>query len=532
MRGIVPRAGVGWSPPNLAGIWSRPSVPLIAAALLLLATVVRIAPVFGAPGPLGDGGLFYTYSQNLAANGLVPPEISSYQGGIPFPYPPLALEVLAAAGRLGIDPLVFLHWGPPLLAILAVPLVGLLARELLNDEMAALVAMLAYAVFPLDYQYLIVGGGIARAASLDLALTCGIAAVHMFHSGDRRQIVVTGILGGLAQLCHPDGSLASSGAVLAAYLAVGPSRQRTFALGVSGVVGLVVASPWWGPVSASGHLGELLAASGSGWSPLLLALTLDVGLDPWAIPLLQGGLALALADALVRRRRETGAVLVWVAFILVVDVRNAYMDYPVALALAVGAGWAVAIGPLARRLARRGQRLALTGGITAYSLALFALPLLQPTILGPRASVGPSDRSAMAVLARRTQPDEPVAVVTGVPWAFDDLGEWFPALTGRTNMALPQGTEWQAGSTFDRLARLHDAVQECATVICLETVLPAVKVAYVAGPASASARSLMPLGTEDPTASLRTGLRASPDWIVIYDGPAALIAVRRTTSSS
>jgi hypothetical protein len=59
---------------------------------LAMGVLVRMLPVLGAAGPLGDGGLIHAMVEDLRASGLaVPPTTTYNELDIPFVYTPAAL---------------------------------------------------------------------------------------------------------------------------------------------------------------------------------------------------------------------------------------------------------------------------------------------------------------------------------------------------------------------------------------------------------------------------------------------------------
>ena len=76
--------------------WDRMSREEKAGLILLLCAIilgalVRLLYIAGSDFPINDGGLFFTMTRDLQANGFLIPKVTSYNGGgLPFAYPPLA----------------------------------------------------------------------------------------------------------------------------------------------------------------------------------------------------------------------------------------------------------------------------------------------------------------------------------------------------------------------------------------------------------------------------------------------------------
>ncbi|MBX6754617.1 MAG: hypothetical protein IRY86_10330, partial [Thermorudis peleae] len=141
------------------------------------------------------------------------------------------------------------------------------------------------------------------------------------------------------------------------------------------------------------------------------------------------------------------------------------------------------------------------------------------------------DRAAMAWVAEQTPPDARVLVVTGETWfAQDRVAEWFPALTGRTNVAVVQGYEW-LGQFSDRM-KAATVLQGCGTVgvSCLE---------YWAAQTGQSFDYIylvsQPMWVDgvrhERFGALAEELVRDPDYALVYSGPGALIFHRQAVPS-
>ena len=125
-------------------------------AVLLIGFVLRAVPVVSHAWPVGDGGLFYQMVGELRANGLALPATTTYDhAGIPFAYPPLALELAAILESLtGLARADVFKWLPLTFATLCVPAVYLVVSELQPDRVRALFATLVYATLPFAWEWL------------------------------------------------------------------------------------------------------------------------------------------------------------------------------------------------------------------------------------------------------------------------------------------------------------------------------------------------------------------------------------------
>ena len=75
----------------------------------------------------------------------------------------------------------------------------------------------------------------------------------------------------------------------------------------------------------------------------------------------------------------------------------------------------------------------------------------------------------MQWVATHTPTTSRFLVITSQTWSWDDVAEWFPALTDRESVTTVQGTEWIPGA-FGRRFRENKSAQRCAnqSVDCLQ----------------------------------------------------------------
>jgi hypothetical protein len=553
-----PVIGDGIAPTMTAARTMAPRLPLDRAVWAVIAAgmLLRLMPVLQVGFPYGDGGLYYAYIRDLTASHFIPPLTASYNGGISFPYPFLAFELVGLVSSVTrLDALTLMRFLPPVMSGLSVLAFAWLARELLGGKGPVLLATFLYATLPEVYRNNILGGGITKALMALLVLLALTAGVRAFQSGARRDYVYCGVLIGLAQLAHPDGGPASAIGLLFILLYVGPSARRIVAFVGSGLVALAVAAPWWLRVVVALGPTPLVAAAGNDHDPLVGVFG-QVGelIFSSGLPLFAVALWIATTEAIVRRRHALLVLTAWSLGVAVLDQRNAYMDFPVAAALLSAAGVESLGGrawPTVMRvhpdLAARARRWLMPVAAVVAGVAV-ALPLLVPGFTGPRDPLRAPDMVAMREVNAVVPTGTRFLVVTGATWYADDVGEWFPALTRAVSVATPQGTEWQGPGIFERTVAEHDSVQRCASrsMSCISAWSAATGVAFdaifVAGPRAESSRQpeptipellgIVPTIRSDCCAPLRGSLREDPGWRVVYAGPGAVIAVRAGTASS
>lgn len=403
----------------------------LAAVGIVVAVWLRLAPVF-ADFAFGDGGLFWVMANDLRANGLAPPELTTYNtGDIPWVYPPLGIYLVALLGG-GLDLFRFL---PSFWAIATLPAFWLLARALIGER-GALIALVAYGLTAPAYLGLIAGGGVTRGPGLLLALLTMWATV-------RGNVAGAGVFAGLTLLTHPIAAFYAVIASATLWATRGPKPRMLLAVPIA----LAIGAAWFGPMIARHGLDPLLAGVGSrDIDPLDNAVLLVAEtINPPNLAFTIG--AVGLVVAVLRRRWDLVAWLAVTAF------GAAVVDRWVVIPLAVLAGLAVdAALEQPRRLA---------------SVALFtvvAVTAVTGLLLADRPEpLTGEQREIMEWAAAETPAGSTFAVIGySVERGFV---EWFPALSGRENVTTWQGSEWVPGGEERRQLSIESA--GCLTPACL-----------------------------------------------------------------
>ena len=475
-----------------------------------LAIAVRAGHVLNAPFPLNDGGLFFVMAENLRDAGYRLPETTSYNGdALPFAYPPLGLYLAALLDDLTPLAMVDVFRVLPLAAsCLVVAACYPLARVLLRDRWAALLATLAFSLAPRSFIWLTMGGGVTRAP----ALACALVALALFYGATMERergmrhwgppLGMAAVLSGITAATHLETAafLAASLGVFAVVAATIRDGERTGRLGnrtwwrqplhafrcvaVVGLGSAVLSAPWWGTVIAR-H-----------------------GLDPFRAAMAQGGTLLASGDV---------PEDVWVRLANPSFTNEPHFPLIAALGM-MGALHALVRGRillplwLAVTVASRAASIRL-GSVGVVVLAISVAGAVtntrgESTFLH---SLTPAESQAMTWVAASLPADATFLVVPRHSWYADRHGEWFPALTGRVSAATPQGYEW-VPDEFERRVSLHQQARGCATdtVQCVEHLRAVADFDYV----------FVPAGCCEP---LRRSLTSDPHYEVAYDANGVLV---------
>ena len=521
--------------PSRASPSPRAQGALALAGIVAIGLVLRAVPIVANPWPVGDGGLFYTMVGELVRSGLALPSFTSYgHEGIPFAYPPLALE-LAAALELatGVARAELFRWIPLTFSVLCIPAVYLLAREVAADRRRALFATLVYATFPYAWGWLTMGSGLTRSVGMFFALLAAWQGMRLLRDGRARSVIATGVLAGLSVLSHPEAAVFVLIA-LGARLLFERTWRNLRNLVLAAVIAAVVAVPWMLIVIARHGPAPFLAAGGGvGRDPVASLVVYAFGffiVSPLPVaPVLD---LLGQIRTLLARRPY---LVVWRLAVCFLDLRFALVAAIVPMALLAADGLFDVLVPALESLVRRARpgggaappaRRSIAALVAVASLGLLASGLVAPSIfLAPHVALDAQDRAALAWV-RATQPaDRRFLVLATGTWGSDDLSEWFPALADRGTLDTSQGLEWVKPAIRDAEIAAETRLRLCepAGLACVVDWLrgrgaadPAV---YVPANGSAFTRS------GDATAAIRAELLGSPLFRVIYAGPGAVILV-------
>lgn len=496
----------------------------VAFALMVafgLAAVVRLVAVVPGPVTPGDGGLIVVFVDDLRRAGLVMPPVTTYNfADLPFVYPPLGLYATAVLANLfGLSSLDGVRIVAALLSLATVGAFGLLAFRLL-PTVAAVGAVLVYALMPHAYDAIVAGGGVTRGSGLLLTLLAMWLAAVPEGTTARRAIVV-GILLGLAALCHPQTAL--YGAAASTVLVYRPGDWATTGRRVltMGAVAFLVVLPWL-VLMTNTHGLETVLAPGNRLDPalalvLLMSLTFS-GAGFTDLFLVLGTLGLAVE--LLRRQWRLPLLL---ACLLIVGEADFVGAVP--WSLLGGAGIAFVADGFGSAVGARGRSLRL-------AVALFALFAALVSSMGSVVDetsrlqrVSEDHVAAMEWVRDEADPDARFVVAAMVGWGADEISEWFPAVALRQSVATVQGSEWLGAEGYLDQAHRHRAVRLCSS----STDRCMAEWAASEGLADAwlfipKGRVNGPLSPDDCCPAIRELVQDSIYYEVVFDGPGATIA--------
>ncbi|HEY6959992.1 MAG TPA: hypothetical protein VI814_14310 [Candidatus Limnocylindria bacterium] len=499
------------------------SSQLVTAATLVVALVLRgRRALLLVDFPLNDGGMFYTAIQDIRAAGFALPAVLTYNGGIPFAYPPLAFYLVAGlSDATGVSTIDLLRVLPPILSTLSVAAFIPIARRLSASGSAAAIAVFVYAVQPSAYTWMVMGGGLTRALGLVFALVALAALLSFYERPRRLTFAIAAVGGALALLSHIEMAwfLAFSAALFV--VARRPSRRVIVGAGASGACAIALAAPWWLTVLLRHGVGPFVAAATTGSldNPVLDLLAFQRTDEPY-FPLIA---AAAIAGVVFHVARGRYLIPAWLVAIALLDHRsfNALSGLPIGIL--AGSVVTELIAPLFTR-----RHLAVAAAVAGIVYVTFSSAKADQTL---HRALKPDERSAMAWVANGTPADARFLVITQSFWAGDRVAEWFPALTERVSVTTVQGSEWLPRATgFWPHMWSYESAQDCADSDgdCLARFMSGSGITfdYVYLPKTAVATA-MDESDIWCCGGLRAALRHDDRYALVYDGPGATIFKRR-----
>lgn len=528
---------------------------------IVLGVLVRTALVLREDFPLNDGGLFYLMVRELQSAHYHLPAFTSYNAaGIPFAYSPLSFYVAAMVNQVsGLGLMDVFRFLPLAVTSLTVVAFYLLARVMMRSRATMLAAVLAFAVLPRSFIWLLMGGGLTRSFGFLFAILAISQAFLLYTRRDWRYAATLTLCTTLTVLSHLGTAPFTAFSIALFFLFYGRHRHGLMSSAAVIAGTLVLSAPWWLTVVGTHGFAPFLAASATGGSlfgdagvrnhVLVSVARFGMGTGEPLFPLIG---VLAVIGVLPSLTKERCILPVWWLTITLLEARAGatYSTIPVALLaglaitdvlLPVLRGRPVrllgssdrrsAVRPASsvlplRRRGREWRASAVLGIFLAYGLV--CAQLTRPE-LGSEgrwlSSLTQDERSLMSWVSQRTPPDSKFLIVTGGSWGgwwADRVSEWFPVLAARSSVATVQGYEWLPGETYSHRWGEYDAAQRCSnwTAPCLDD--------WAKGTGRSFTHVLL---TRNPAApccdQLLASLRQDPRYELLFDGPGGVIFVRR-----
>ncbi len=446
--------------------------------VILIGICLRFIPGLQTDFPINDGGMFLSMIRDLRASGFLLPETASYNlSNIPYAYPPFGFYVVAlASSAFPVSEIELLRWVPAAASAAIVPVFYWLSLQFFGKTPRSFLAVVLVSFLPGSFDWLVMGGGLARAFGILFLLAAAGYVLRLFRDEDARSLRMANLFCALAVLSHPEAGLQTAGICFLIWLLYGRNRAGIVnAMRVS-LGAAALTAPWWITVLVY-----------HGFAPFASAM--QTGIHETFLPSLfhsffslQGGLpllpVLSLLGLFVTLRRREYLLFGWAFLPFVLDPRNAPAVAQYAYILLSSEGLYFLWEEFNRAYARsvRGDasrpHARLPGGImvAVFGIYLFWFTFASARDLG-RVSLKENDRATMEWISLNTPPEARFLLMTNagqISPMTDAYQEWFPALAGRKSRNTLQGMEWLLGGEFYEHSLRLTELQACGKVACVE----------------------------------------------------------------
>jgi hypothetical protein len=480
--------------------------------------------------------------QDLIQNGFRLPQYTTYNAAnIPFAYPPLALYLGALISTLLHIPLIeILRWLPPAVTILSIPVFYLLAKDVLASRFQAALATVAFAMLPPTFAFPNMGGGITRSIGLVLSLLTMYSALRFYTSPTIKALLAFLFSASGVVLTHPEHAWNTFAVVALFWAFKGRTKKGIMgsALVLAGV--LLFTSPWWATILRNHGITPLLSAMQTGWHSWLVWLSflkLDFSGEPY-LPLITCLGVIGLVASLVRKDYFLFA---WFVLPSLIEPRLAplEMTYPLALLAARGLEEVLLPGlqaletreiPLWPRDSSSASWMSRSGKILLAFFLVYSL--LNAYVISRDISsihLTQEELEAIEWIRTNTPPQASFIVVNYAEPLLSPIQEWFPALTGRVNLAVLQGYEWLPGNQFTRRQAQALELAECMFLdhSCVEAWAEQQGLSFDYVLVSQSTASVLCDLPPEVGNSLIASMQASPAYEMVYRSATVAICRHR-----
>jgi hypothetical protein len=395
------------------------------------------------------------------------PQYTTYNhANIPYVYPPLPFYLTGFLSDLiGWELLNIIRVLPAIISILTIPAFFLLCKNILTKKWQVSIATFAFALLPTAFDWLIVGGGLTRAYGYLFAILALSQIYSLFTAYNKRHIYLAILFSSLTVLSHPGTTwflFFSAGIIVIFNCQKSSQWLRNIALVASGV--LLMTAPWWVTVVLN-HTATVFLYPFQTESLSVVSILIPLTFLFTNEPLLDILAFCGLIGVWVCLRDQKYLLLVWLFSVFLFESRlgSTYSVVPMAMLTGIG------MTELLLIFQTNSQKLSNLGKIVLGYLLLYAL---IAAYLAPNyRSVSQDQISAMKWIKASTPESSQFLVITSIlEYGIDPVSEWFPELSQRTSLTVPQGYEWLPDRQFMQRIDQHADLQACATsdVSCIE----------------------------------------------------------------
>jgi hypothetical protein len=432
---------------------------------VLLGAFVRLYPAATTDFPINDGGLFYRFILELQSHQYQLPPTSLYnQAQIPFVYPPLSFYVAGLINTLvHISVFDIMRWLPAIMSVLTIPAFYWLAREILETEFQALLAVYCFALLPTAFDFMVVGGGLSRSFGTLFSILTLQQELRMLRGGKWKNTLGTGLCAALTVLSHPVAAWFTAFSAAAILLFEGRNKAGITRAATVVLVGIAISAPWWGTMLLRFGPEVLISAFQAGQlnTSNFFALFLFIHTNE---PLLNFQAMLGLLGVFACLYQKKFFIPFWLLIVFLLEPRLSatYAVIPTTLLAAIGLD-AVVLSSFSGKPANQNSgRPRLNNAGRLLVLYLLVYGLVSAFVAAPHTHLNQAERRGMSWIQNNLPSDQSFLVISGIASAGSDyVSEWLPALTNQISLGTPQGSEWLPGDVFRQRWSEHEMLQMC-----------------------------------------------------------------------
>ncbi|HQN04027.1 MAG TPA: hypothetical protein PK174_01295 [Anaerolineaceae bacterium] len=449
--------------------------------------------------PLGDGGLFFSMTNDLIENNFRIPLFTTYNNSqIPYAYSPLAFYLAAGIHiLLKIDLLKIFLWMPFLLNLCTIPLVFLFSKQFFKDNSYALITTAIWSISMPAFEWLIMGGGLTRSLAYTASITSLLLLLIHLQTEKKSALLGMILFGGITALSHLEVFLVNCVSILViwAYMKQKPLKRSIWLL-VLYYLGCGLFLLPYILITINNHNFQLFINGFRGGEfsllPQLFKIILFNYTQEFSINIVG---VLALLGIFFQIKKRDYLLVVWFFLILFIDPRSINRSVILILCLlatiaiqqvvkpAFGGGPSNKKSVAADQFENtpRKKRIPLFSVILAFLfLQVFSLVYFQFFVDNLTLyQVKIPARNAYDWINNNTTSDSKFLVLTSSPgWHLDHTAEWFPALAHRTSIATVQGTEWLPVGRYYKARLFNETIKDCmvSDYSCISSLLDKEKI--------------------------------------------------------
>lgn len=504
---------------------------LILFLAILLGAFLRFNPTMLAGFAINDGGMFAVMIDDLRVNHYLIPAFTTYNhADTPYAYPPLGFYIGAiVVDLLGMSAIQAVRWLPALFASLAIPAFYLLALRLLKNKYQASLSTLIYALTPRPFFWFVMGGGLTRSLGHFFMLLALVFIIRLYQENLRKDILLSGIFGGLAVMSHPEAAVHTAVSAILIWIVLSRKRLSFIHSVFVGFVVLAVSAPWWVTIIRVHGIGPLFSAAQTGSKALaVFNLVFFVFTDE---PYATFTAVLGLIGTAHRFIRRDYLLPLWMAIPFLVAGRSAANLAVIPLAMLAAVGLTEVVFPALQLSVRDDSKIsAVERNVTLYLMLYLIFSAYQFGFQLSSSTLYPSDQEAMFWVRDNTPEVSRFVVLTGSSSvACDSVQEWFPALTGRESLYTVQGAEWTIGSGFGSFVKTTGVVQACLNndVSCFDKEVDKSEYNFVYISKTLRADNCKPVTGRNEFPFFIGQIKENNSYNVIYESDDVLVLERR-----